>query len=135
MYGRQGVGWLIRVGEAARQNRHKAVIHHVVHLLTEWKPSRLGTTLPVVFGGLLSCRFQLVDSCLKATGVSQSWWRSVCSVPTHFFPSSLLLLDKWLGRHEVRNLLRIHYFWWDDNSPASLCSLLMLFLGINFFAH
>lgn len=36
-------------GKAARWDRHKAVIHHVVHPLTEWRHSRLGTTFPVVF--------------------------------------------------------------------------------------
>lgn len=38
-------------GEAARWGRHKAVIHHVVHPIVEWRHSRLGTTFPVVFWG------------------------------------------------------------------------------------
>lgn len=34
-----------------KMGRHKAVIHHVVHLVAEWRHSRLGTTFLVVFWG------------------------------------------------------------------------------------
>lgn len=84
--------------------------------------------------GLSSCGFQLVHSCLEVTGASWSRGRRACSAPSLFSPGSLLLSDKWLGRDEVRNLLSIHYFWWDDNYPSSLFSLLMLFPVI-FWKH
>lgn len=80
--------------------------------------------------GLSSCGFQLVHSCLGLQVLARAEEEE--RILRRVF--SLLVVycyrtNDW-EEMKLRNLLSIHYFWWDDNYSSSLFSLLMLLPGI-----
>lgn len=97
-------------GEAVRWGRHKAVIHHVVHPVAEWRHSRLGTTFPVVFWGRRHVDFSwyIVVWRLQVLARAEEEERAL-RLGFSLLVAYCYRTNDW-GRDEVRNLLSIHYF-------------------------